>query len=75
MTHLRLFWTVIIALTCITVLNGNLIRGLEQLSRMLFGAAMNEGALDLREKFNHLISFAFVQNKLIYLNFQNNKRL
>ncbi len=52
-----------------------LIDDLGQLSRMLFGTATNEGVLDLKEKLNHLTSFASAPNKFIHLNSQNIKRL
>ncbi len=39
-----------------------LINELGQLSRMLFGTAMNEDVKDLRKKYNHLASLAANQN-------------
>ncbi len=40
-----------------------LIDGTEQLSRMLFGNAINEVVVEHREKCNQLTSFASAQNK------------
>ncbi len=45
-----------------------LINGLGQLSRMLFGTAMDEDVQDLRERYNHLASLAANQNKAINMN-------
>ncbi len=42
-----------------------LINGLGQLSRMLFGTAMDEDVEDLRERFNHLASLGANQNNAI----------
>ncbi len=39
------------------------IDGIGQISRMLFGTAMNEDVVKLREKLNQLTSFASAQNK------------
>ncbi len=51
----------------------SLISGIGQLSHMLFVTAMSENVVELREKFNQLISFASAQNKLIHLNSQNRR--
>ncbi len=45
-----------------------LINGLGQLSRMLFGTAMDEDVEDLWKRFNHLASLAANQNKAINMN-------
>ncbi len=45
-----------------------LINGLGQLTRMLFGTAMDEDVEDLRERYNHLASLAANQNKAIDMN-------
>ncbi len=45
-----------------------LINGLGQLSRMLFGTAMDEDMEDLRERYNQLASLAANQNKAINMN-------
>ncbi len=45
-----------------------LINGLGQLSRMLFGTAMDEDIVELRQKFNSLIAYASSQSKVITLN-------
>ncbi len=50
------------------------IDGIGHLSRMLFGTAMNEDVVELKEQFNPL-TFASAQTKLIHLNSQNIKRL
>ncbi len=52
-----------------------LITGIGQFSGMLFGNAINEDVVELREIFNQLNSFASARNKLIHLNSQNIKRL
>ncbi len=44
-----------------------LINGLEQISRMLFGTAMDEDVPDFRERYNHLASLAANQNKAILI--------
>ncbi len=44
-----------------------LINGLGQLSRMLFGNAMNKDVVELRENFNQLASYASAQNNYINL--------
>ncbi len=51
------------------------INGIGQFLCMLFGTAMNEYVVELREKSNQLTSFASAQNKLIHLNSQNIKKL
>ncbi len=51
-----------------------LIDSIGQSSWMLFGTAINKGVLELREKSNHLASFASAQNKPIHLKSQNIKR-
>ncbi len=45
-----------------------LINGLGQLSRMLFGTAMDGDMQDPRERYNHLASLAANQNKAINMN-------
>ncbi len=45
-----------------------LINGHGQLSRIVFGTAMDEDVEDLREKYNHLASLAVNQNKAINMN-------
>ncbi len=52
-----------------------LINGLEQLSRMLFGTAMDEDVQDLRERYNHLVLLAANQNKAINMNSLHVNRL
>ncbi len=52
-----------------------LVDGTGQLPHMLFGTAMNEDVMELREKFNHLTSFASAENKLIYLSSETSKDL
>ncbi len=49
--------------------------GIGQLSRMLFGTAMNEDVEELRDRYNHLVSLASAQNKTIILNSSNIARL
>ncbi len=49
--------------------------GIGQLSRMLFGTAMNEDVEELRDRYNHLVSLASAQNKAIILNSRNIARL
>ncbi len=51
------------------------INGLGQLSRMLFGTAMDEDVQDLRERYNHLASLAANQNKAINMNSLHINRL
>ncbi len=53
----------------------DLINGLGQLSRMLFGTAMDEDVQDLRERHNHLASLAANQNKAINMNSLHINRL
>ncbi len=45
-----------------------LINGLGQLSRKLFGTAMDEDVIELRQKFYSLIAYASSQSKVITLN-------
>ncbi len=45
-----------------------LIHGFGQLSRMLFGTAMDGDVQDLRERYNHLASLATNQSKAINMN-------
>ncbi len=52
-----------------------LINGLGQLSRMLFGTAMDGDVQDLRERYNHLASLADNQNKAINMNSLHINRL
>ncbi len=52
-----------------------LINGLGQLSRMLFGIAMDEDVEDLRERYNHMALLAAKQNKAINMNSLHTDRL
>ena len=45
-----------------------LINGVGELSRMLFGTAIDEDVEDLRKKYNELASIASSNNKVIHLN-------
>ncbi len=51
------------------------INGLGQLSRMLFGTAMDEDVVELRQKFNSLIAYAPSQSKVITLNSHHIQRI
>ncbi len=55
--------------------NRGLINGLGQLSRMLFGTAMDGDVMDLQERYNHLASLAANQNKAINVNSLHINRL
>ncbi len=44
------------------------INGVGQLSRMLFGTAMDEGVQDLQERYNHLAAVGVNQNKANIMN-------
>ncbi len=46
-----------------------------QLSRMLFGTAMNEGVKELRDRYNHLALLASAHDKAIRFNFKHIARL
>ncbi len=52
-----------------------LINGLGQLSRILFGSAMDEDVEDLLERYNHLVSLAANQKKAIDMNSLHINRL
>ncbi len=52
-----------------------MINGIGQLSRMLFGTAMDEGAEELRDRYNHLTSLAATQHKTIKMNSLHISRL
>ncbi len=52
-----------------------LINGLGQLSRRLFGTAMDEDVVELRQKFNSLIAYASAQSKVITLNSYHIQRI
>ncbi len=52
-----------------------LINDLGQLSRMLFGTAMDEDVVELRQKFNSLIAYASSQSKVITLNSHHIQRI
>ncbi len=52
-----------------------LVDGIGQLSRMLFGTAMNEDVEQLREQYNQITSVASTNNKAIHLNNRNIARL
>ena len=52
-----------------------LVDGIGQLSRMLFGTAMNEDVEQLREQYNQMTLVASTNNKAIHLNNQNIARL
>ncbi len=52
-----------------------LINGLGQLSRMLFGTAMDEDVVKLRQKFNSLVAYASAQSKFITINFHHIQRI
>ena len=45
-----------------------LVDGIGQLSRSLFGTAMNNDVQELRDRYNHLFSLAVAQDKAIHLN-------
>ncbi len=46
-----------------------------QLSRLLFGTAMNEDVEELRDRYNHLVSLAATHHKTIRMNFLHISRL
>ncbi len=52
-----------------------LINGLGQLSRMLFGTAMDEDVVEFRQNFNSLVAYASAQSKVITLNSHHMQRI
>ena len=52
-----------------------LIDGIGKLSQMLFGTAMNEDVVELRDKYNQLVNVTKANNKAINLNCRNIARL